>query len=169
MKQTGGLKVRRMIEKATEGTHPGFTVSPLFRRLPPRLYDDRTDFADLTGRYGIYIIYATRWRRGTRLGSSRIQYIGRGHLGPRLRSHLEKIGLARLAQTAEIKFIAFEVNDEQSEFVFESILLNEHKELFDGLPKFNRARGSSSMFGWRSVIRMSPGPRAILSRYGGRL
>jgi hypothetical protein len=160
------MKVRSMIEAATNGQPPSFTVTPLFKKMRPRLYDKDTDFGDLSGRYGVYLIYASRWPRTARLGPSRIQYIGRGHLGPRLWTHLDKMGLARLARSAELKFVAFEVGDEPSEFVFESILLNEHEALFRELPQFNKARGSPSMLGWRSVLRMSPGPRAVLTHYG---
>lgn len=155
-----------MIEAATDGQTPPFTVTPLFEKAHPRLYDDATDFGDLSGLYGVYLIYASRWPRAVRLGASRIQYIGRGHLGSRLRSHLEKVGLARLARSAELKFVAFQVDDEPSEFVFESILLNEHEALFGKLPQFNKAHGSASMLGWRTVLRMSPGPRAVLTHYG---
>jgi hypothetical protein len=155
-----------MIEAATEGQPPSFTVTPLFVKMRPRLYDDATDFADLTGLYGVYLIYASQWPRAARLGASRIQYIGRGHLGLRLRSHLDKVGLERLARSAELKFVAFQVDDGPSEFVFESVLLNEHEALFGVLPHFNKARGSATMLGWRRVLRMSPGPRAILIKYG---
>ena len=162
----GGVKVRRMIQDAKDGYPPPHTVTPLFAKTRPRLYDDATDFGDLTEQYGVYLIYASQWPRGSRLGASRIQYIGRGHLGRRLRSHLNKVGLARLSRSAELKFVAFMVEDEQAEFIFESILLNEHEALFDGLPRFNKAHGSTTMLGWRTVLRMSPGPRAILRRYG---
>src|SRR5438876_31309 len=166
MATASGTRVRHMIEAATGGQPPSFTVTPLFTKMRPRLYDDRTDFGDLSGLYGVYLIYASRWPRDARLGASRIQYIGRGHLGPRLQSHLHKVGLARLARAAELKFVAFQVDDESSEFVFESILLKEHEALFRALPQFNLAAGSSSMKAWRSVLRMSPGPRAVLTQYG---
>lgn len=155
-----------MIKAATDGQPLPFTVTPLFAKTRPRLYDEATDFDDLSGLYGVYLVYASRWPRAARLGASRIQYIGRGHLGPRLRSHLDKVGLARLSRSAELKFVAFQVDDEPSEFIFESILLNEHENLFGDLPQFNTVGGSATMLGWRRVLRMSPGPRAVLTQYG---
>ena len=150
-----------MIEAATDGHSPRRTVTLTFAKMRPRLYDDATDFGDLSGVCGVYLIYASL--PAPRLRASRIQYIGRGHLGPRLRSHLDKVGLA---SAAELKFTAFLVDDKSGEFIFESILLNEHENLFGELPRFNRAPGSASMAAWRSVLRMSPGPRAILTHYG---
>lgn len=162
-----GKTVRRMIEAATAGALPDELVEPRLERSHPRLYDEATDFADLAGFFGLYLIYATQRPRGVTLGASRIQYIGRGDLGTRLPAHLAKVGLVRLSRQAELKFIGYWVDDEDFEFVFESILLNEHEAMFGALPRFNRVRGSETVLGWRRVIRMSPGPRAILTRYGG--
>lgn len=162
-----GKMVRRMIVAATGGIVSSQLVEPRLVRSHPRLYDEATDFADLEGFFGVYLIYATRRPRGAHPGASRIQYIGRGHLGARLRAHLAKKGLVSLSRQAELKFIGFWVDDQDFEFVFESILLNEHIQVFGALPRFNRVPGSKTMLGWRRVIRMSPGPRAILSQYGG--
>lgn len=155
-----------MIAAATKGVVPSRLVEPRLDRSRPRLYDEATDFADLEGFFGVYLIYATDWPQGTLLGASRIQYIGRGNLGARLRKHLAKVGLRRLSRQAELKFVGFWVDDEDFEFVFEAILLNEHEAVFEALPRFNQVHGSKTMLGWRRVIRMSPGPRGVLSHYG---
>jgi hypothetical protein len=161
-----GKTVRRMIADATMGASPNVLVEPSLQRSYPRLYDETTDFGDLKGYFGVYLIYAAQWSRNQNLGASRIQYIGRGHLGMRLNSHLEKVGLLKLSRQAKLKFIGYWVDDEDFEFVFEAVLLNEHQAVFGALPRFNRAPGSKTVLGWRHVIRMSPGPRTILSKYG---
>ena len=50
--------------------------------------------------------------------------------------------------------------------VLEGIMLNEHVRRFGDLPRHSEMPGSSTVGGWRRVHRMSPGPVAVLNRYG---
>ena len=163
-----GKQVRKLVERASKGAtglqkaefEPGMNQ--------PRLYGADRDFSDNAYEYGVYIVYARNPKRGVNLGPSRIQYIGRGHIGARLRTHLrEKEALRRLARRMELKYVWMDCADADGEFVTESILLNEHIREFGALPRFNKQRGSSTMRGWRKVLIWRPGPVALLRRYGG--
>ena len=161
-------KIRKLIANATDGHRElsGRVKFPVKLRNP-RLYDDYTDFDDVKDESGVYIIYCRERRPTPKTRGSRILYVGRGWVGGRLLWHkLNKRGLAKFAREHTVKFAFCPLDDEDLEFILEGILLNEHDRIFECLPYYNKNRGSKTLLRWHDVLALTPGPMAILNKYG---
>ncbi|MBN2464617.1 hypothetical protein JXD38_03205 [candidate division WOR-3 bacterium] len=167
-----GKLARRLIRQASEGYEVVERRAPVGVKLSnPRLYDERTDFDAVKAVKGVYIIYCSERRRTPKTKETRILYIGRGWIGNRLfYHHTKKRGLGRFAEQHTVKYAFIPIPKSESDwaFVMEGILINEHIRLFGCKPYYNGNAGSSTLLGWHHVMTLKPGPRAILSKYGGR-
>jgi len=171
-----GHGLRIAVARATEGHDVPWTMTIRHEASAPRIYDEFTNFDSVAdeGWFGCYIIYATQRSRTHNLGPSRIQYLGQGWVNSRGKAHLhEKPALRQLSRTIELKFVTIfwaglDVVDSHAAWVCEQILLLEHESQFDDKPCFNTQRANSRVEIWHRVIRWSsPGPVALLHRYGG--
>lgn len=168
-------QIRKQLIKAADKLYVDWTIDLNLHFSKPRIYDLATDFNAIRedGWYGCYVIYATDPPRNARIGPSRIQYIGKGRIDARIKSHLStKPGLRRMTDTIGLKFVAMAWGslvepDSPAAWLCEQILLYEHQVMFDGLPKFNKQGPTSEIYAWRRVLRWAnPGPKATLARYG---
>lgn len=168
-----GKQLCRLMANASAGHDTDVVVSVSTTMSRPRLYDEATDFATVAddGWFGCYIIYMTCCDDG--FGPSRIQYIGKGWMDQRGKSHLnEKRSLRLLSREHELKYVLMswldlDYHDDDGAWLCEQIMLQEHIDLFGGLPKYNKAPPTSDVAAWRRVLRWtSPGTRALLNRYG---
>ena len=168
-------QIRAQLKRAAEGRDVDWTVQLNPEVSRPRIYDDATNFAAIKDDewYGSYIIYSRDWHQKRWIGTSRIQYIGKGWIDARLQSHLKsKKQLRALSKKFELKFVAIswaelQMQDMDAAWLCEQVLLLEHRSVFGDLPHFNTQGPSREVTKWRRVLRWSaPGPRAIMTRYG---